>query len=153
MLSTCDDSRQSAFTMGGDQEVVNFTHARVPTHARTHTCAHARTTHTGCVQEDQGGISLPRRCSSLFAFFILPYSLCVCVCVCVCSRALAQTATFTTYQPSLHPSPNPTFVPQAIQPISDQCGDYHSTPATVANHEMGRLTGLPITKSRHTAPG
>ena len=41
----------------------------------------------------------------------------------------------------------------AIQPISDQCGDYHSTPATVANHEMGRLTKLPITKSRHTAPG
>ena len=38
-------------------------------------------------------------------------------------------------------------------PFSDQCGDYHSTQATIFNHEMGRLTGIRVIQAEHTEPG
>ena len=41
----------------------------------------------------------------------------------------------------------------AAIPFSDQCGDYRSTPATIFNHEMGRLTGLRVKLVIHAEVG
>ena len=40
-----------------------------------------------------------------------------------------------------------------VIPFSDQCGDYHSTAATIYNHEIGRLTGIHIGRSEHSEVG
>ena len=41
----------------------------------------------------------------------------------------------------------------AAIPFSDQCGDYRSTPATIFNHEMGRLTGVRVKLVIHAEVG
>ena len=40
-----------------------------------------------------------------------------------------------------------------VIPFSDQCGDYHSTAATIYNHEIGRLTGIHVGRSEHSEVG
>ena len=40
-----------------------------------------------------------------------------------------------------------------VIPFSDQCGDYHSTAATIYNHEIGRLTGIHVARSEHSEVG
>jgi len=42
---------------------------------------------------------------------------------------------------------------EGIIPYSDQCGDYHSTGATVFNHAIGRLTGIHVVRSEHSEVG
>ena len=37
--------------------------------------------------------------------------------------------------------------------VSDQCGDYHSTAATIFHHELGDLTGLFVEGVIHTEAG
>jgi hypothetical protein len=44
------------------------------------------------------------------------------------------------------------WITQSIT-FSDQCGDYHLTPATIFNHEIGRLTGISVIRVEHTEPG
>ena len=40
-----------------------------------------------------------------------------------------------------------------VIPYSDQCGDYHSTGATIFNHAIGRLTGIHVVRSEHSEVG
>ena len=40
VLSACDDSKQSAYTMGADQEVIYVTHTLNHTHSLTYTRTH-----------------------------------------------------------------------------------------------------------------
>ena len=42
---------------------------------------------------------------------------------------------------------------EGVIPYSDQCGDYHSTGATVFNHAIGRLTGIHVVRSEHSEVG
>jgi hypothetical protein len=44
------------------------------------------------------------------------------------------------------------WITQSIT-FSDQCGDYHSTPAKIFNHEIGRLTSISVIRVEHTEPG
>ena len=42
---------------------------------------------------------------------------------------------------------------ETVIPFLDQCGDYHSTAATIYNHEIGRLTGIHVVRSEHSEVG
>jgi hypothetical protein len=44
------------------------------------------------------------------------------------------------------------WISKAI-PFSDNCGDYHSTAATLFNHEIGRLTGIFVVRVEHSEAG